>query len=109
MFAFVSSACKSSPLNLGSLTSRTRQQGAAGSFRARNSAAVPNNSTVNPTERMRLLIESRTAASSSTTKTTARGLGESIFIRTDPFGREGYSEHRDHKAGQTRPRGGRRD
>src|SRR5258706_14773526 len=51
-------------------TSRTRHAGTSGSLWRRNSYAKEKLSTCKPTERIRLSSDSRTAASSSTTKTT---------------------------------------
>src|SRR6266446_2462486 len=64
-----SSCCRSSPLRPGSWTSSTRQLGASGRWRVKNSWAEANVRTLSPAERMRLRRLSRIDLSSSTTKT----------------------------------------
>ena len=58
-FACASSVCRSRPLNLGILTSSTRQLTTSGSLLASNSAAEPNILTLRATERNRRAPASR--------------------------------------------------
>src|SRR5579859_2159468 len=69
IFAFASSAWKSSPLKPGNRTSRTRQVGQSGNFACRNSGAEANAVTRSPTDASRLDKAARIDASSSMTKT----------------------------------------
>src|SRR5215470_18811664 len=62
----LSSACRSKPLNRGSLISKTRQLGTAGSGCCSNSVAEANASTRSPIERNRLLSPPSMSGSSST-------------------------------------------
>src|SRR3989442_1967834 len=68
------SFCSSSPLSSGRETSSTRQLGASGRERARNSSADAKVSGCHPTKRVSASSDSRTEMSSSTTKTIGIGL-----------------------------------
>src|SRR5215469_14882247 len=63
------SLCRSKPLILGILTSKTRQLGTAGSGYCSNSLAEANAFTCKLTERNKLLSAPRVSGSSSTTNT----------------------------------------
>ena len=69
VWRWASSCCSSSPLRPGSRTSSTRQLGAAGRWRVKNSCAEANVWTFSPVERSRLLRLARVDWSSSTTQT----------------------------------------
>src|SRR5262249_24618040 len=71
LLAFASSAWKSRPLNLGNLTSSTRQLTTSGSGLSSNSAIEPNGMTLRPTELSRAVRDSRKSTSSSTSNTVA--------------------------------------
>src|SRR5262249_18506977 len=71
LFALASSAWKSRPLNLGNLTSSTRQLTTSGRELSSNSAMEPNGLTLRPTELSRAVRESRKSTSSSTSNTVA--------------------------------------
>src|SRR5438132_9358652 len=68
------SFCSSRPLSSGRETSSTRQLGASGRERARNSSADAKVSGCHPTKRISASSDSRTEMSSSTTKTMGIGL-----------------------------------
>src|ERR1051326_2040341 len=68
------SFCSSRPLSSGRETSSTRQLGASGRGRARNSSADAKVSGCHPTKRISASSDSRTEMSSSTTKTMGIGL-----------------------------------
>src|SRR5215475_10411802 len=74
---------RSSPLRLGSFTSRTRQPGPSMFERSRNSSADANVSGRHPAERINNSSDSRTDTSSSTTKTT--GVSHAITRGGDPL------------------------
>src|SRR5215475_1452769 len=74
---------RSSPLRLGSFTSRTRQPGPSMFERSRNSSADANVSGRHPAERINNSSDSRTDTSSSTTKTT--GASHAIARIGDPL------------------------
>src|SRR6266478_6087522 len=67
------SFCSSRPLSSGRETSSTRQLGASGHERARNSSADAKVSGRHPTKRISASSDSRTEMSSSTTKTIGIG------------------------------------
>src|SRR5882724_4371320 len=67
------SFCSSRPLSSGRETSSTRQHGATGRGRVRNSSADANVSGCDPTKRISASSDSRTETSSSTTKTIGIG------------------------------------
>src|ERR1051326_3007351 len=70
------SFCSSRPLSSGRETSSTRQLGASGRGRARNSSADAKVSGCHPTKRISASSDSRTEMSSSTTKTIGLDFGE---------------------------------
>src|SRR5689334_2222260 len=70
--------CKSRPLRPGSRTSSTRQPGASGRSARMNSCAPANVCTLNPADAMSRRRLSRTAGSSSTTKTTGAEAAGSV-------------------------------
>src|SRR5215831_21377106 len=71
-----SSLCRSKPLILGILISKTRQLGAAGSGYCSNSLAEANDFTCKPIERNKLLSAPRVSGSSSTTNTIGSSAAE---------------------------------